>query len=496
MSLLARAIQGEAPPQRRGFGSGGSSFSGGAFTGTSDAGVTVTPERSLSVGAAFAAMNLIARTIGMLPRRIVERGDASRRQVRTPEFSHLWGSPNPATLGLSFWETLNLGIEGWGNGYTWKGRDPNVMFDPVNSWRGVNELWHVNPRRVWVGTNGRGEKGFQLDNRREEPFTTKEIGHIPSLSVDGIRGLSPALVGAQAMGAYIAVESFGSKFFANGSTLSGIISVDNKVPRADAKAMIDLWNEEHQGLDNAHLMAVMGGNAKYQSVGIDPQAAQALQTRAFLREEVISFFGPIPHHLLGWKSNTSNFGTGIEAQGIHLIQYVLLNRLTRIEQWVEAELLPPDLQFRFTLNQLARADMKTRASFYKTMREMGIFTADQILTTEDLPPRGIEDDYLEPGNMRRISASSGGDLSAQGVPGSKRGREMGRPAAMAAEARCPDCNSMLGRDVVSAGLWCRGCKMQHSWFNGALVGSAPAAPRLDTIDESERIADMIADRVF
>jgi phage portal protein BeeE len=88
----------------------------------------------------------------MLPRRIVRRGDDSRMEVRTDEFSHLWGPPNPATTGISYWETLSLGVEGWGNGYTWKGRDPKVRFDPLKPWLGVEELWHINPARVWIGT--------------------------------------------------------------------------------------------------------------------------------------------------------------------------------------------------------------------------------------------------------------------------------------------------------------------------------------------------------
>jgi hypothetical protein len=137
------------------------------------------------------------------------------------------------------------------------------------------------------------------------------------------------------------------------------------------------------------------------------------------------------------------------------------------------------------------------------MREIGVYSADQILTIEDLPPRGIDDDFLEPGNMRRLSADSGADLSGIGVQGSNRSGTQ----ATVLEARCPGCNSMLGKSVSSAALWCRSCKVEVAWTNGALAGagidpfgnwrSEPklAAPRNDAIDMAERLADMLLDRI-
>ena len=131
----------------------------------------------------------------------------------------------------------------------------------------------------------------------------------------------------------------------------------------------------------------------------------------FSREEVLGFYAPgLPHHLLGWRSNTSNFGTGIEAQGRHLVQHVLINRLELIEDAIYHELLPPDLEFTFDVSRLLRGDLKTQAEIATKMRQAVTLTADQWLAQVGLPGRGIEDDYLVPKNMERISAATGEPL--------------------------------------------------------------------------------------
>lgn len=472
MSLWSQLL---SPP--RATGSAAARLLGGSTMAGSDTGVFIDEERSLQVGAAFACISFIARTKASLPRRITRREDRSRKEVRTDEFRHLWGPPSRVQAGLSFWETLTAAQEGWGNGYVWTSRDSAVRYDERRPWIGVRELVTLYPQRVDVGVFPDGSKGYRLDRSMAEPYTAERILHIPSFSADGVHGLSPVRVGAQALGLSIAAEKFASLFFKNGSTLSGIITSEAVVTPEQASEVIEGWDEEHKGLNNAHLMGVMGGNAKYERVGIPPNEAQMLETRQFQREEVVQFYGPIPHHLLGWKSNTSNFGTGIENQNIGVLMFVMLNRLKRDEEYVEQFLLPPDLQLRFNVAGLLRADTKAQESFFRTMRQNAIFSADQILELLDLPPRGIPDDFLMPTNMVRIAAADGKPLPAlaEGPNGRRPALPPGRAMVME-EARCPSpgCHRLLAKHVVAADLWCERCKAERPVRNGAFV--EPGAP--------------------
>ena len=77
-----------------------------------------------------------------------------------------------------------------------------------------------------------------------------------------------------------------------------------------------------------------------------------------------------------------------------------------IEQEVNRALLTDeeiqnDYFSEFNVNALMRADAKTRALFYRIMREVGAFCANDIRDQENenpLPPE-IGEEYLRPANM-------------------------------------------------------------------------------------------------
>ena len=132
--------------------------------------------------------------------------------------------------------------------------------------------------------------------------------------------------------------------------------------------------------------------------------------------------------------------------------------------------------------------MKTSAEFLKKMRDAGVLSADQWLAVEDIPPRGIPDDFLYPSNMIRIAAEGGETL---GQPAAGR-RQLGAVS----EARCPECRSLLGKNITSADLWCDGCKAERSFVSGRLA-SGPAlleAPR-DPQDWIDAVAEEIVERM-
>lgn len=497
MGFLSQLVAG--PPPRSQGGTAISSIAPGVtqqqWGAATDAGPAVDGDRALMVGAAFAAINFIARTTAALPIRLQKRGDKSRALYAGSEFDWLTKRPNRSTARINFIETLVASIEGWGNGYAWIGRSADVAYNPQRPWLGVRELWHLRPQRVGVGTFEDGSKGFTLDAKRDAPLTAREVLHVPSFSVDGVRGLSPVAVAANALGLAIATEKFGSLFFRNGSTLSGIITSEAVVTPTAAREVLQVWDDAHQGLNNAHLMGVLGGNAKYDRIGIPPNDAQFLESRVHQREEVLQFYGPIPHHLLGWKSNTSNFGTGIEAQGIHVVTFVLLNRLKRIEEAIEDGLLPPDLEMTFNVNGLLQGDARSRAELYRTLRNLGAMSADEVREKEDMPPRGVPDDYWSPLAMTRIP------VDGRPVPAGQPQRLPPRQAGALAEVRCPTCppehRALLAKNVVTADLWCGRCKREHAIRDGAFVGLAePAAtPRLDWRDQADALVEEIARRL-
>ena len=244
------------------------------------------------------------------------------------------------------------------------------------------------------------------------------------------------------------------------------MSSPEKLNREEADEFYEDFDKFHAGGLNAAAVLLVDGGMQYEKIGIPPNDAQFLETRQFQREEILAWYAPgMPHHLLGWKSSASNWGTGVEAQSIAFVKYVLLSRLRRVEELVSELLLPPELEFEFAVDELLRGDSKARAEVYNRMRMAGVLSADEWRALERMSPRGIEDDYWQPLNMDRISQESGDVLMDSNTP---------EPIApgMAAEHligelrcgndKCPSRadgrkGALLGRNVGTAEIMCQQC---------------------------------------
>ena len=214
---------------------------------------------------------------------------------------------------------------------------------------------------------------YILDGDIEHPKTPDEILHIPGLSFDGVKGISPVQAGMAAHEHAMLQERWGSNFLRGGSAPSGVVLTQSKVDETVAKEFQDKWAQRYGRVANVGKVLLLQGGADYKQITIPPEDAQYLQSREFQRTELVGFYASsIPHHLLGWKSNTSNFGTGIEAQGVHLVRYVLMNRLALMSDAISQELLPPDLVLDFNVQELIKADSKVQAEVAWKERQAGI----------------------------------------------------------------------------------------------------------------------------
>ena len=89
------------------------------------------------------------------------------------------------------------------------------------------------------------------------------------------------------------------------------------------------WDDQYQGLDNAHKVAILEAGLKWVSVGMTSDDAQFLETRKYQRSEICGLFR-VPPHMVGdlEKATFSN----IEHQAQEFVVNALVPYLTRIEQ--------------------------------------------------------------------------------------------------------------------------------------------------------------------
>jgi HK97 family phage portal protein len=192
------------------------------------------------------------------------------------------------------------------------------------------------------------------------------------------------------------------------------MSVDkalSKQQRIDAE---ELLQQKYQGAMNAGVPMLLDNGLTWQSITINPDDAQMLESRGFSVEEICRFFG-VPPHMVGHTDNSTSWGTGLEQQTLGFQKFTLRRRLKRIEQALEKQLLTArdradGITVEFNLEGLLRADSAARSAFYGNMTRIGVMTINEVRALENLPP-------VEGGDVPRMQMQNVPITEAQGLNG-------------------------------------------------------------------------------
>jgi HK97 family phage portal protein len=366
---------------------------GGAAT---DSGVSVSERSALKMAAVWRAVSLVSSLGGALPLHAYRVGTRERAPSR------LLLNPHPELTSYDLWK-LSYGHRClWGNSYIQKVR---------NNAGQLVELWPISPDRVKVDrfkpdeANPSGKLFDVTDDWGVKHVKTPaEILHIPGLGYDGVTGVSPVRAAAQAVGLSLAAEQYGARLFGSGNLMSGILQTEQRLNQDQAEALKARWKAKVQGLGRSHDIAVLDSGASFQSVQMPNSDAQLIESRQFQISEVARFFGIPPFLLMATEKSTS-WGTALEQQAQGFVTFDLHPTwLAPHEQRVSKELLGPSIYAKYSVEGLLRGDSKARAEFYRVMREVGAFSANDIRELEDRPPLENGSTYLQPLNLAPLGS--------------------------------------------------------------------------------------------
>lgn len=407
-------------------------YLGGAIQ---ESGVAVTETTSLHMPAVWRAVSVIAGVSSALPLPVYREGTRERVPAT------LLADPHPELTALEVWRLGYTHRVLWGNTYMQKVRNGGGQ---------VKELWPVTPSRVHVDrikpseVNPSGKLFDVVDDWGvQHVLTPREILHIPGLGYDGITGCSPVRLAAQGIGLAMAAERTAARQFGAGNMIGGVLQTEQRLQPDQAEALKQRWKAKMSGVANSHEIAVLDSGASFQPVAMPNSDAQFLESRMFEVVEIARMFG-VPLFLLMETAKSTSWGTGLEQQAQGWITFDLSPTwLAPTEARINKELLPLGQQYaKYQLGGLLRGDSAARATFYRAMRDVGAFSANDVLELEDKPPiTGPEGDlHLQPLYMAPLGANplaSGGDATAAAGESNA-----ARAAALMAEAhrllRTPD----------------------------------------------------------
>lgn len=378
----------------------------------SAAGVAVGENTALNLSAVYRAASVLANALASVPLKVMEKtgADAKRDASEHPLYPVLQYRPNPEMVAFVWKQTAMVHALLWGNHYA----------EIETNGRGeVVALWPLLPDRTRVARGPSGQKFYLTRVAGEDvPLAAERVFHIPALGFDGRSGIGIVQRARESLGLALAAERFGAAFFGNGANAGGVLEHPGQLSDAAHARLRTSWEMRHQGLSNAHRIAILEEGMKFSATAIEPDKAQFLETRQFQVVEVARWFGVPPHMI--YELSRATF-SNIEHQSIEFVRDSLMPWVILWQQTIDTTLFTTRDRFhyvaRFVVDGLERGDAASRYATYAIARQNAILNADEIRERENINPipNGEGALYLVNGNMVSLAAASHGGEPAAGA---------------------------------------------------------------------------------
>jgi HK97 family phage portal protein len=287
-------------------------------------------------GVVFAIVSRIAESTASVTWGL-EKPATSAKGEPTPVAKHpaldLLRTPNPFMSGRDLIESVQQHVELTGEGYFVVSRGTRTNL-PM-------EMWPVRPDRMAPvpGTDGVFLRGWIYTGPAGEkiPLDVNDVIQIrkpnPSDPFGGLGPLAASMPDIQA--AKMAAE-WNRNFFVNSAQPGGIIEVEEGLSDTEWRQMVDRWREQHQGVGQAHRVAILE-KGKWVDRNYTVKDMDFASLRQIPDEKVRQAFG-FPKPMLGDVDDV-NLANAKAAETV-FGKWLLVPRLERIKAALDSRLLP------------------------------------------------------------------------------------------------------------------------------------------------------------
>lgn len=365
----------------------------------SSSGVTLPPEKALSISSFAAAVEIHSEAVARLPLVVYRRlpGGGKVRATDHPYHRLLKVSPGSGLTAAEWRSLVQTDVETYGAAYCLK------VFNLVDST--VRELIPIEARRVQVrrGTSG-GIEYVVADEQGTRPAVTYSPRQVLQFMGPFGTPLSPSAPVRryrELLGLAYVIERFIGASFRNGLRPSMVFGTDKTLTDKTRTNLQEWLVSEFAGSDKAGIAMVMEDGLKPLPFSQNFEQAQVVQ----LDEKVglkIARVMRVPPHMLGF--NIAQPRANMEQQAREYLDMGLGSRLERMEQSLNVALFGgSDGEFfaEFLFEDLLKGDPAVRAEFYSKLVTIGVMTRNEVRTRENLNPLPGLDDPLTPMNMNR-----------------------------------------------------------------------------------------------
>lgn len=374
-------------------------------------GSKITQDTALEVTACYACVRVLSEQIAIIPLNVY-KNDKEKGRIKMPDLNlHkiLNLEPNPYMTAYNFWRAIMFNYLLTGFGYAEIERDPKT--------REPKALWPIPTSRVKKGINKKGEPVYEVTvddqngGKSKRKIAYSNMLEIQGLTPDGYSVYEPLELLKNALGLSRSAELYSKEFFEEGTHPSGVIEYNNTLRGEKLESFKKSVKDAYSGLGKHHRVMLLEDGMKFNRITAPPNEGQMFESRKFQVIEVARFFNVPPHKIMELDRATYN---NIEEINIQWVGDSLLPILTNIKQAVYQSMLfnfqkeDEHLYVEHDLNNLLRGRMEDRYNAYKSGRQWGWLSVNEIRKAENMNDIGPQGDlYIVPLNMRE--AGKGGN---------------------------------------------------------------------------------------
>lgn len=387
---------GERPEELRYWGAvpPGATLLGSA---TTTSGEPVTESSAMRETAVYACVRALSESIASLPLNVYavqDDGDRTlNRNHRYWELLH--DQPNTRMTSYQFRERIVCDIALWGTHYS--------LIE--KSGKDISNLWPIRPDRARVNATRKNGVSVTVTAGDEDAYVTdtyddSEILRIPGLSSNGLTGIPPIRLLANAIGASQAANASSARFFSQGVQSQGALKHPGRLSQEAQERLRANMASRHSG-ENAHKAMILEEGMDWVAMSMSPEDSQLLETRRFHITDIARAFR-VPPHMIGdlERATFSN----IEQQQIGFVSLTLAPLMARIESEINWKVLG----FRsgsaaaHDTKKFLRGEFRAQVEALKIATESGILSRNEARRELDYPNEEGLDEFTIPMNMDTV----------------------------------------------------------------------------------------------
>ncbi|MEN5297514.1 phage portal protein [Brucella sp. TWI559] len=346
----------------------------------------VTIKSALKLPAVSAAVTFLSSSLANLPLHVYRNRGKGAEKAGGPLQSLLNESPHDEWTSFGWRKYMWQQVFTSGRGLTWIERD--LSGNPI-------AFWPLNNAHVTIKRQA-GRKVYEFDaggGRKEYPAS--DVIDIPwMLDPDQLNSYSPIISGSKAIALGLAMDEYGSNFFAGGGVpplaLTGPLPAGKdgmKRAAEDIKRSI-----EHARESNTPIAQIPGGYDLKQ-IGFDPAKGQMTEARRFQIEEIARIYNLPPVFL---QDMTQAKFSNVEQQDLHLVKHLISQWAKAFEEEASLKIFRRrgNRHIEHNLDALMRGDFKSRIEGMARGIQSAILTPNEARALENRPEKENGDQLL------------------------------------------------------------------------------------------------------